>query len=116
MILCQNQKMMTRGGKRPGAGVKPTWKNGKTKTIRVPIAIAGQVLGLARELDEKGFIECDTVSKMVNLSGVAVSQLKGKTFVFLQDLIKEGYEIKPEKLADRVIDEIYKDQLAKNKA
>jgi hypothetical protein len=31
---------------------KPQWNNGITKTIRVPIAIAAQVLEYARELDK----------------------------------------------------------------
>jgi hypothetical protein len=31
---------------------KPQWNNGATKTIRVPIAIAAQVLEYARELDK----------------------------------------------------------------
>ena len=44
-------KIMPRGGKRPGAGVKPTWKHGKTKTIRVPVALAEQILEFARKLD-----------------------------------------------------------------
>jgi len=104
---------MPRGGKRPGAGVKPTWKNGRTKTIRVPIAIAEDVLKLARELDEAGYIESDTGSKVLDLSGITVPEIKGRKFVFLSDLVKSGYEVKPKKLADRVIDEIYKNQLAK---
>jgi hypothetical protein len=31
---------------------KPQWNHGTTKTIRVPIAIAAQVLEYARELDK----------------------------------------------------------------
>ena len=103
---------MSRGGKRPGAGGKPTWKHGKTKTIRVPIALADEVISFARELDEKGIIEHDTDSKMIDLSGITVSQIRGKSFVFLSDLVKSGYYVKPEKLAERVIDEVYKEQLA----
>jgi hypothetical protein len=34
------------------AKFKPQWRNGVTKTIRVPVAIAAQVLEYARELDE----------------------------------------------------------------
>jgi hypothetical protein len=30
---------------------KPTWKHGKTKTIRVPIALADQILEYGYELD-----------------------------------------------------------------
>ncbi len=33
---------------------KPKWKSGKTQTIRVPIAIATNLIEAARELDENG--------------------------------------------------------------
>lgn len=102
---------MPRGGKREGAGGKSTWKNGKTKTIRVPIALADEILKFAKELDDNGFIEADTESKMINLSGITVSQIRGKSFVFLQDLVGRGYEIKPQRLAEKVISEIYKDEI-----
>jgi hypothetical protein len=102
---------MPRGGKREGAGGKPTWRNGKTKTIRVPIVLAEEVLKIARELDEKGFIERDTESKVLNLSGITVPEIRGKKFVFLQDLVRLGYEFKPEKLAARIIDEIYREEI-----
>lgn len=102
---------MARGGKREGAGGKPTWKNGKTKTIRVPIVLAEEILRIARELDKKGVIERDTGSKMLDLSGVTVPHIRGKKFVFLRDLVASGYEIKPEKLAETVIEEIYKEEI-----
>jgi hypothetical protein len=102
---------MPRGGKREGAGGKPTWKNGKTKTIRVPIALADEILRFAKELDVNGFIDADTESKVINLSGISVAQIKGKSFVFLGDLVRVGYEIKPDKLAEKVILEIYKDEI-----
>ncbi len=45
----------TWGGARPGAGnpeFKPKWKSGKTMVIRVPEAIADEVLAIARQIDE----------------------------------------------------------------
>lgn len=102
---------MPRGGKREGAGGKPTWKNGKTKTIRVPVVLAEEVLRIARELDEKGTIEHDTESKVLDLSGITVPEIRGKRFVFLQDLVRLGYEIKPYNLAVKVIEEIYKEEI-----
>lgn len=93
---------MPRGGKREGAGGKPTWKNGKTKTIRVPIVLAEEILRIAKELDEKGVIERETESKVLNLSGITVPEIRGKKFVFLSDLVKLGYEIHPLKLAEVV--------------
>ena len=44
-------------GKMPKGGIrstswKPTWKHGATKTIRVPIALAEQILQIAKLLDE----------------------------------------------------------------
>jgi hypothetical protein len=92
---------MPRGGKREGAGGKPTWKNGKTKTIRVPTVLADEILRIARELDEKGTIEHDTESKMVDLSGIIAPEIRGRRFVFLSDLLKAGYEIFPFDLAEK---------------
>lgn len=43
---------MGRGGCRTGAGAKSKWKSSKTKTIRVPVAIADRVLELAKMLDQ----------------------------------------------------------------
>ncbi len=91
---------MPRGGKREGAGGKPTWKNGKTKTIRVPIVLAEKILRIARELDEKGTIEHDTESKVIDLSEIMVPEIRGKRFVFLSDLLKIGYEVHPLKWAE----------------
>jgi hypothetical protein len=102
---------MGRGGARPNAGVKPTWKNGKTKTIRVPIVLADEILKIARDLDKKGVTEYDTGSNLVDLSDISVPQLNGKKFVFLQDLIKLGYLIRPLSLANRVNEEIHKGQI-----
>jgi hypothetical protein len=91
---------MPRGGKREGAGGKPTWKNGKTKTIRVPVVLAEEILRMARELDETGVIERDTESKVLDLSGITVPEIRGRRFVFLSDLLMSGYEIHPLKWAE----------------
>jgi hypothetical protein len=91
---------MPRGGKREGAGGKPTWKNGKTKTIRVPVVLAEEILRIARELDEKGAIDRDTESKVLDLSEITVPEIRGKRFVFLSDLLKIGYELHPLKWAE----------------
>jgi hypothetical protein len=91
---------MPRGGKREGAGGKPTWKSGKTKTIRVPAVLAEEILRMARELDETGVIERDTESKVLDLSEIIVPEIRGKRFVFLSDLVRLGYEIHPLKLAE----------------
>ena len=93
---------MTRGGARPGAGGKSDWKNGKTKTIRVPEALADQVLEYAKELDKNStepaiekVLEPVTVSKVVNLSGISIKTYNGKLVVYLEDLAKAGFEILP---------------------
>lgn len=94
---------MARGGARPGAGSKPAWKTGKTKTIRVPIALADAVLAFAKELDERNSItESVTNSKVINLSGISIRQSNGIIAVCLEDLVKAGYEILPESLSNLV--------------
>jgi len=52
MNLCQVHFLsMPRGGARSNSGPSPSWKTGKTRTIRVPIALADQLLEVARQLD-----------------------------------------------------------------
>lgn len=85
---------MPRGGYREGSGGKPSWNHGKTKPIRVPVALADQILELARLLDETG----DPQSKAIDLSGVAIHQSRQGPMVRLADLLRVGYRIKPERL------------------
>lgn len=89
---------MTRGGKREGAGIRPTWKHGKTKTIRVPEELAEQILEFARKLDSEAIIESDTQSNVLDLSGISIRACNGKSAIYLEDLAKAGYEILPERL------------------
>lgn len=57
---------MPRGGSREGAGRKSTWASGckqsDTKIIRVPIAIADQLLEIAHRLDAGEFLDFVTNS------------------------------------------------------
>jgi hypothetical protein len=48
---------MPRGGARPNSGPKSRWRDGRTKTIRVPEALAETLLALAREWDRVGIYE-----------------------------------------------------------
>jgi hypothetical protein len=94
---------MARGGIRPGAGGQFKWKHGKTKTIRVPEVLADQILELAKKLDEGiNTIDHDTRSKVLDLSGISVRHHNGIIAVYLEDLVKAGYEILPEKVSQLV--------------
>lgn len=101
---------MTRGGYREKAGGVSTWKHGKTKTIRVPIDLADEVLRLARELDEgkvilapqKQYFDTVTESKVLDLARVSIRQANGVIAVYLEDLVKAGYELRPPSLAAMV--------------
>lgn len=57
---------MPRGGKRKGSGRKSTWRSGckfeDTKLIRVPKAIADEVLKLAHKLDAGESLDLATKS------------------------------------------------------
>jgi hypothetical protein len=98
---------MGRGGRREGAGGKPAWNKGKTKVIRVPEALADKILEIARILDAdspmNGVTSSDndavTDSKVIDLSGITVRAFSHGPGIYLVDLIKAGYEIKPEALA-----------------
>jgi hypothetical protein len=96
MLLQHHLKPMPRGGRREGSGSKPSWKHGKTKPVRVPEALAERILEIARILDEQG--DPSSVSKVVDLTGVAVLQSRNGPVVRLADLIRVGYTIKPERL------------------
>jgi hypothetical protein len=116
---------MPRGGVRSNSGAKSKWKHGKTKLIRVPEKLADQILEYAHKLDENAKIESETESKtdsslgldsvmeskVLDLSGISVATLKERTFVFLDNLLKSGYVLKPDALNDRVLTEIYKNSL-----
>lgn len=57
---------MAQGGKRTGAGRKSTWRSGcpftETKLIRVPIAIAQEILEIAHRLDAGETVDFDAQS------------------------------------------------------
>ena len=52
-----------RGGYRENAGRKSSWQHGETQTIRVPKVFAGQLIQIARRLDNGEEIESDTKSR-----------------------------------------------------
>lgn len=89
---------MTRGGARLGAGAKAKWKHGKTKTIRVPEVLAPQILEYSKKLDLGEVTEFETKSKVLDLSGVSIRACNGKSAVYLEDLVRAGFEILPERL------------------
>ncbi len=116
---------MPRGGKREGAGNKFKWKHGKTKTIRVPVELADQLLELAKKLDqgetlvsqseikETANIDYDTESKVIDLSGVTLKTFQGIPYVSLEVLLFKGYEFYPSGLNQKVVDLAYKSQIIK---
>lgn len=103
MILLHSQNKMPRGGRREGSGSKPTWKHGKTKTVRVPEALADKILGIAKVLDDGDSVDTENwndnaESKVIDLTGVAIHSHTQGAAIYLADLVRIGYTIKPEKL------------------
>jgi hypothetical protein len=41
-----------RGGARPGAGGGVRWKHGRTKLVRLPVALLDEILSVARYMDQ----------------------------------------------------------------
>lgn len=101
MIVSRSQSM-PRGGYREGAGGKPKWIHGKTKTIRVPEALADKILELAHRIDEGYPVGDYTKAKYIDLTGVVVKNVRGEAAVFIEDLLKAGFKVKPIKLVDMV--------------
>lgn len=101
---------MPRGGKREGAGGVSTWKHGKTKTIRVPVALAERILAIARQIDDSivpfdsdtGSKVAVSESKVIDLAGVSVTHVNGEIAVRLEDLVLLGYTLEPQHLAEMV--------------
>lgn len=93
---------MPRGGYREGAGGKSTWIHGKTKTIRVPEVLADRILELARRMDEGYPVGDYTKAKYIDFTGVSVKNVRGQAAVFIEDLLKAGFKVRPIKLVDMV--------------
>jgi hypothetical protein len=51
-----------RGGQRKGAGRKSTWQHRETCLLRVPVAIANELMQIAHKLDRGEILEFDTNS------------------------------------------------------
>ena len=97
---------MARGGFREGSGGKPKWIHGKTTVIRIPEALSDEVLRIAKLLDEGKTVDDVTKAKYLDLSGVLVRTVDGALAVFLEDLLKANFKIRPIELVDRVRKEI----------
>lgn len=93
---------MARGGYRKNAGRKKKWNHGETRSIRVPIALADEILEVAHKIDEGIKIESETKSNIIDLSGIPIIMVNGKQGVSLYDLFTAGYEIYPLQLAENL--------------
>ena len=93
---------MPRGGYREGSGSKPKWIHGKTAVIRVPEVLAEEILRLAQMLDEGKTIDDVTKSKYLDLSGISIRLVDGRPAIFLEDLLKANFKIRPIEVVDRV--------------
>ena len=99
---------MPKGGYREGAGRKFKWKSGKTKAIRVPEALAEEILDYAKKLDEgksRNIQEIQPLKelKVIDLYGVSLKAIDGQMGVKLSDLVKKGYKLIPDRLQQIVI-------------
>lgn len=93
---------MARGGKRDGAGGKPKWIRGKTTVIRVPEVLAEEVLRVTKLLDEGKSVDDVTRSKYLDLSNISIRHIEGRAAVFLEDLLRADFKIRPIELVDTI--------------
>lgn len=99
MMLLQHQRAMSnRGGRREGAGGKPSWRHGKTKPVRVPVALADKILEIARILDQGDLEGSSGDVEVIDLTRVPISYSRLGPVVRLSDLIDAGYRLKPDRL------------------
>ena len=84
---------MPRGGARPNSGPPPSWKHGRTTTIRVPRALAVQIVQLARQLDE-GKLELDTTSKLESDTGSKIEFDTSSKIAEAVEILTEALKLK----------------------
>lgn len=83
---------------------KPKWKSGKTRTIRVPVAIAKRVLEVAHQIDEgESFDTSEYVSKdnIAVASNDEIKKLKSRIKELEQKLISVTSNKKPQSSASQ---------------
>jgi hypothetical protein len=61
-----------RGGTRPGAGGGCRWKHGRTKLVRLPVALVDKILEVARYMDQNEG-KLPSLASPVMTSGVIIS-------------------------------------------
>lgn len=93
---------MPRGGYRKGAGGKSKWIRGKTMVIRVPQVLAEEVLRVTKLLDEGKSVDDVTKSKYLDLSSISIRYVSGKPAIFVEDLLKANFKIRPIGLVDQL--------------
>ena len=81
---------MPKGGVR-STSWKPTWKHGATKTIRVPIALAEQILQIAKILDEGHNI---SLNSLVTDNSEQASLLDAQTKVIAASALSTALSMK----------------------
>lgn len=111
---------MSRGGKRKGAGRRSTWKSGckfeDTKLIRVPTAIASEVMEIAHRLDSGESLDLVTKSKEHTqlsllppnepLNGVELANRLGVSSAAFTPVLKRGRDAFAEYTKERDPDSV----------
>lgn len=93
---------MPRGGYREGSGGKSKWIRGKTAVIRVPEVLVEEVLRITSLLDEGKSVDDVTKSKYLDLSSISIRYVDGKPVIFVEDLLKADFKIRPIELVSNL--------------
>jgi cell shape-determining protein MreC len=96
------------GGARSGAGnpeFKPKWKSGKTTVIRVPEAIADEVLAVARQIDEGSAVTLSSASTTVENERLReqIREYQEKLEKLENSTVTQSSQASLEKIRDRVL-------------
>jgi hypothetical protein len=85
-----------RGGARPGAGGGGRWKHGRTKLVRLPVALLDEILEVARYMDQNE-------GKLPPSAPPVISSVHSSESLFGEELKELLAKREAQKLAEQVM-------------
>lgn len=102
VLVYFGSRFMSKNKEELGVIPQDSWIHGETQQIVVPIALSEQILTIARMLDQGESLERLVRSRTIDFSGIPIKYLKDGPAVYLKDLLKAGYKIRPLSLVNKL--------------